>query len=286
MEMIIELTEKELIEAFKNQILNTEVKIDGMALFSVNGMFAGKAKPSGAKSELLFEQLILPENRPAFNREDLFESNNDLGLYLVNIEEYWEIENKKEEKKIRELKKRRREFILQASTIAEDENTHTKTQYLLKQLGEACGVQVWIASNDKNKRYGDERLGGGKDLPHYPIPAEIQRRSELIDTIWFDEHKICCAFEVECSTSVYSGLLRMCDLMISMPQMPIKMYIVAPMQREEKVMKEIRRPTFEHLGLSSRVKFIPLELLEPLVERTAGLEGCLTMDVIDKIAIT
>lgn len=285
--MILEIDELKLLELFKNQYLDKEIQKDGDILFSVDGKYAGKARSNGAQQELLFEQIILPEFRWEITREDLYETRNDLGIYLANFEEYIEDEIQKQQKRIKMKKRKRRDFILQASTLTNDEHVHTKAQYILKQLGEACNVSVWIATNDKNKRYEDEKLEEEiEKLPNYPIANEIKKRTELIDTIWFDEQQVLCAFEVECSTSVYSGLLRMCDLMISMPQMPIQMYIVAPMQREEKVMREIRRPTFEHMGLSSRVKFIPLELLEPLLTRVAGLEGCLRIEMIDRIAIT
>ena len=52
------------------------------------------------------------------------------------------------------------------------------------------------------------------------------------------------AFEVECTTSVYSGLLRMSDLMALQPNLDINLYLVAPDERREKVKQEILRPTF------------------------------------------
>ena len=52
------------------------------------------------------------------------------------------------------------------------------------------------------------------------------------------------AFEVEHTTSVYSGLLRMADLLAMQPNLRIKLHIVAPASRREKVIQEIRRPVF------------------------------------------
>ena len=39
------------------------------------------------------------------------------------------------------------------------------------------------------------------------------RTIELIDVLWLKGNSIVAAFEVECTTSVYSGLLRMSDLL-------------------------------------------------------------------------
>jgi hypothetical protein len=55
------------------------------------------------------------------------------------------------------------------------------------------------------------------------------------------------AFEIEHTTSVYSGILRMADLLALQPNMDIKLHIVAPVERREKVFSEIRRPVFSLL---------------------------------------
>jgi hypothetical protein len=55
------------------------------------------------------------------------------------------------------------------------------------------------------------------------------------------------AFEVEHTTSVYSGILRMADLLALPPNMDIKLHIVAPEVKRDKVFQEIRRPVFSLL---------------------------------------
>ena len=288
--MELKVTEEELLSSFKEQCLPVAAEqlitgTDELIHFEVEGNYAASAR-TYSDGSILFEQIILPEHRPPFSRSDLYPISNDLGIYFANIDEYLEIEIQKNEKKYKLEKQKRKQLYLEASPIAESENAHTKAQYLLKKLGESCGVNVWIAKNDKHRSYEDEKLQDEEiHLPQYPISDEIKKRSELIDTIWFDEQNIVCAFEIECSTSVYSGLLRMADLMLSMHHVPMKFYIIAPIQREEKVLKEIRRPTFDYIGLSSKVKFIPLEMLEPLMEKISGLEGCITTQILEKIAI-
>ena len=65
---------------------------------------------------------------------------------------------------------------------------------------------------------------------------------EQIDVLWLKRRSIVRAFEVEHTTSVYSGILRMADLLALQPNMAIKLHIVAPEERREKVFQEIRRP--------------------------------------------
>jgi hypothetical protein len=92
-------------------------------------------------------------------------------------------------------------------------------------------------------------------------------------------------FEVEKSTSIYSGILRMSDLIKSIPYGNPKLFIVAPKEREEKVHKELRRPIFVENGINEICKFISIEDLCELYERVKDLKGCITEDILDKIAV-
>ena len=55
------------------------------------------------------------------------------------------------------------------------------------------------------------------------------------------------AFEIEHTTAIYSGLLRMADLLALQPNMDIRLHIVAQDERRERVLREIRRPVFSLL---------------------------------------
>ncbi|MHB9032310.1 MAG: hypothetical protein ACYC6L_04595 [Anaerolineae bacterium] len=70
---------------------------------------------------------------------------------------------------------------------------------------------------------------------------------EQIDVLWLKNRSIKRAFEVEHTTSIYSGILRMADLLSLQPNMDIKLHIVAPDVKREKVFSEIRRPVFSLL---------------------------------------
>ena len=91
------------------------------------------------------------------------------------------------------------------------------------------------------------------------------RTIELIDVLWLKGNAIVTAFEVECTTSIYSGLLRMCDLLALQPNLEIPLYLVAPDEREAKVEQEMLRPTFNlaygDRPLVKRCGFIPFSRL-------------------------
>jgi len=93
------------------------------------------------------------------------------------------------------------------------------------------------------------------------------RTIKNIDVIWLKEHSMERAFEVEQATSIYSGLLRMADLLALLPNLSIHLHIAAPHERREQVRQEILRPTF--LGLEPKplhtvCSFIPYSAVEEI----------------------
>lgn len=141
---------------------------------------------------------------------------------------------------------------------------HTQVQWLLARIGKKLGCRIWIAANDQNKEYRDQRLGDLSitQLPALGLDSESQRVVSLIDVLWLRGHKqVVAAFEVEHTTSVYSGLLRMSDLAALSPNLSFPLYIVAPENRLDKVRRELSRPTFQALELHKRCGFFSFESL-------------------------
>jgi len=138
-----------------------------------------------------------------------------------------------------------------SSTIVESvepaTTRHTEIQYQLLTLGTELGLDVWVARNDRSKKWKGVNLGS---LPKMldKLPTQFNeattRTIELIDVLWLSGNSIIAAFEVECTTSVYSGLLRMSDLLALQPNLDISLYLVAPDERRDKVEQELLRPTF------------------------------------------
>jgi len=83
----------------------------------------------------------------------------------------------------------------------------------------------------------------------------------LIDVIWLKPGtpEIASAFEVEKSTSIYSGILRLEDLARSIPDCASHFYLVAPDRREKEVMAQLARPAFRDDLLGISLAFIPFD---------------------------
>jgi hypothetical protein len=168
----------------------------------------------------------------------------------------------------------------------EEESLHSQVESALIKLGKATGCSICIASNDRNRTFQGKPLGEDciKGLPNLGLNEEAIRRIGLIDIIWIIKNSPVCAFEVETTTSIYSGLLRMSDLLSVVPSLKISLYIVAPKNRQDRVRSEVTRPTFQKIGLNEYCKFIPLEELNKLFSKVEGLQGHIQPTIIDTIA--
>jgi hypothetical protein len=169
----------------------------------------------------------------------------------------------------------------------EEDSEHSKAQNALIELGRITGCSVWVASNDRNRSFNGKILGAQclDKLPNMGLSEEATRKISLIDIIWIKQNAPVCAFEVETTTSIYSGILRMSDLISVVPALNVKLYIVAPKERQDKVGNELTRPTFKRIGLNDFCKFIPLEELNKLLAKVQDLGGHIHPTIVEKIAI-
>ena len=136
----------------------------------------------------------------------------------------------------------------------ESEGSHSEIQSWLRDLGSALGFDVWIAKNDRGRIFEGKPLGHGcmDDWPDHVSSQSYSDAVRLIDVLWFEKSssKIAAAFEVEHSTSIYSGIIRMLDLvMVDLQRGPTaNLYLVAPDGREDDVRKQINRPAFSNIS--------------------------------------
>lgn len=134
---------------------------------------------------------------------------------------------------------------------------HVEIQELLRDLGRGLGFEVWIANNDRSRNCKSGRLGDGclESLSNVSGSTDFQDSVALIDVLWISkDKKIVAAFEVEHSTSIYSGVLRLLDLAHSEGgKHLLDIYLVAPDKREEEVKAQVQRPAFKKMnGLKVR----------------------------------
>ena len=157
-----------------------------------------------------------------------------------------------------------------ASSRGSEETVHTKIQASLCKIGESMGFRIWLPMADRQNVLKIWTPSAGNILlEHLPLNYDVVtlRTIENIDVLWIRRNAIVRAFEIEHSTSIYSGLLRMADLMSLQPNLKIKAHIVAPISRRRKVLQEISRPVFalmESGPMSESCSYLSYETIEEL----------------------
>jgi hypothetical protein len=146
-----------------------------------------------------------------------------------------------------------------------------RIQALLANIGSQMGFKIWIPRNDRTAVYAEWKSEARPVMDTLPLNYDETtiKTIEQIDMLWLSGRSIVRAFEVEHTTSIYSGILRMADLLALQPNMNIKLHIVAPQARRDKVFQELLRPVFSLLDqapLSERCTFISYDSVEEIAK--------------------
>lgn len=232
-----------------------------------NALFHDKKKLGSWESYLGMREVIVQTNNDV--RDQL---SKDLGAFagllfeigagrlLVdgNVEAVLQVEKAKAEK----VAKARH-----ADVLAEEheESEHTQIQYLLIKVGRSLKYDVYVARNDRHRSYDGQAFAllTVPTLPQMGWPQEATDTTSLIDVIWLKPgtNEIVSAFEIEKSTSIYSGILRMEDLARSIPECTCHFYLVAPNRRGKEVIAQLNRPAFRNDLADISLAFIPFDNL-------------------------
>ena len=153
--------------------------------------------------------------------------------------------------------------------VAEEVRESIKVQALLADIGSRMGMQIWVPRSDRTGVLSEWRGDHPPVLERLPLNYDdtTLKTIEQIDVLWLRGRAIRRAFEVEHTTSIYSGILRMADLLALQPNMDIRLHIVAPIARREKVFSELRRPVFSLLDrgpLSESCTFLSYDAVREL----------------------
>ena len=124
-----------------------------------------------------------------------------------------------------------------------------QVQALIAKIGAAMGFKIWLPKGDRSRVLKAWTPGVNELIDNLPLGYDhaTMKTVEQIDVLWLKGRSIVRAFEVEHTTSIYSGILRMADLVALQPNIDIKLHIVAPDHKQDKVMQEIQRPVFSLL---------------------------------------
>ena len=158
-----------------------------------------------------------------------------------------------ERKKLEKLIEKRQEGVQQEK---EEENLHTEMQYHLLKIGNALGYDVIAASNDRSRSHAGNNFSfiSLQKFPEIKLDTETLNTVKLIDVLWFQKgtNNVIAAFEVEKSTSIYSGILRLTDLSYSIADGDEVFYLIVPDKREKDVCLQLCRPAIKQNNVAIR----------------------------------
>lgn len=151
------------------------------------------------------------------------------------------------------------------------DRAHLRIQSGLITLGRAEGCSVWVPVSDRNLSYNGHPFSARTlpRLPNFGFDETSRRIIQNIDVLWLTKNVIRKAFEIEATTSIYSGLLRLNDLALAQPNNQIATYIVTSRAKRNKVYSQLLRPSFQ--ALLARCQFLAFESIEEKLRYVADL---------------
>ena len=152
--------------------------------------------------------------------------------------------------------------------VAQAPTEHTEMQWRLIRLGRLSHCDVWVPRNDQGRQFEGHTF---RDLvlKEFHETLDVPPSIKNIDVVWkFGPYSIKSAFEIEHSTQIYSGILRLSDLRAESPNSNYPLFIVSAEQRKRKVFEELRRPTFSGpcLRLNEVIRFLDYQRIRDLDE--------------------
>jgi len=210
------------------------------------------------------EYLKIRETLIETNNKYKSELSNDLGAIaglmfevgtqklIIGTDEYLSSDERNKLEKL--MLKRHEEVKLEK----DDEDLHTEMQYHLLKIGNSLGYDVITATNDKSKSFKGHNFSFLclQKFPEMQTDNDTLSTIKLIDVIWYEKgtNNVLAAFEVEKSTSIYSGILRLTDLSYSIADGDEIFYLIVPDKREKDVCVQLCRPAIKNLN--TKIKYI------------------------------
>lgn len=146
---------------------------------------------------------------------------------------------------------------------------HSRIQIALVLIGQQLGFNSWVAKNDQAIKYNDIRLGQMESVISSPDSIEVlsgfssaSTAIEYIDCVWFSNSVYMPAvMEIEHSTGVKSGLVRMKGLKQKLGAFETRYVVVAPDDERQRVTKIVNDSQFADLNAG----FFPYSHVEELL---------------------
>jgi len=149
-------------------------------------------------------------------------------------------------------------FVDPETRLKASQLTHAQVQTLLGAIGHSKGNDIWFPRCDRD----GADWSVTKQFPlHNSLPQRFKTIEPVlseVDVIWMRRGAgdLVALFEVEHTTTIYSGLLRFNDVHLVTPDLHPRFSIVSNDMRRSLYVRQINRPTFQRSGLSEICTFM------------------------------
>jgi len=129
--------------------------------------------------------------------------------------------------------------------------SHAEAEADLLELGNLLGFDTYVTADDRNKEFRGKLLSKTATLQEMPedcIPPGIKDTVRHIDVIWFEKKFPKYCIEVEHSTDITHGLLRLYRL----KELKTSFMVVAPTGAQDKFEREVKKVPFDSIRDSFR----------------------------------
>lgn len=150
-------------------------------------------------------------------------------------------------------------FLIETSKLTNlPELSHSHVQTLLGSIGSIKGYDIWVPQSDRGKLDWSitSQFECADSIPDQLKP--IEKILSEIDVIWikYGTGKLRALFEVEHSTPIYSGLLRLNDVYLTVPDVNVTYNIVSNDDRRSLFVSQLNRPTFKASSFNKSCTFM------------------------------
>ena len=152
--------------------------------------------------------------------------------------------------------------------------SHPQVQTLLGAIGDVKQFDVWVPPNDRPGLDWSLTPPYGCITRLPPGFEAVQPILQEIDVIWIKRGSghLAAVYEVEHSTPIYSGLLRLNDIRLVNPQID-RLAVVSNEPRRSAFIRQLNRPTFQASSLSSVCTFLEYSEVYDWHRRLIGSAG-------------
>lgn len=134
-------------------------------------------------------------------------------------------------------------ITIEDKELVDEKITHDLIEGILIDLGNILGFETYTP--DKSKIFKDRTLGEMtilQGIPNFTYPR-IVKNVKGVDVIWFNDDFPHTCFEVEHTTNITEGLLRLYQI----KAISCKFFIIAPSSRKTKFDREILKDPFREI---------------------------------------